>query len=41
MSMIFILIHIRFDIDINNDEQLKPYGNRRRKKNLIIVGNAM
>jgi len=39
--MIFILIHIRFVIDINNDEQLKTYGNRRRKNNLIIVGDAV
>jgi hypothetical protein len=32
MCMSFILIQIKFDIDINNDELLKPYENIRRKK---------
>jgi hypothetical protein len=27
MSMVFILIQIKFDIDINNDEPLKKYEN--------------
>jgi hypothetical protein len=42
MSMIFILIQIKFDIDINNDELLEIlYGNMRREKNkFIIIGNA-
>jgi hypothetical protein len=42
MSMIFILIQIKFYIDINNDELLETiYGNiRKEKKNLIIIGNA-
>jgi hypothetical protein len=34
MFMIFILIQIKFDIDINNDEL---YENIRRKKKLIIL----
>jgi hypothetical protein len=29
MLMIFIIIHIKFDIDINNDELWKPYKNIR------------
>jgi hypothetical protein len=34
MSMIFILIQIKFDIDINNDELLETmHGNIRRERN--------
>jgi hypothetical protein len=34
MSMIFILIQIKFDIDINNDELLETiHGNIRRETN--------
>jgi hypothetical protein len=42
MSMMFILIQIKFHIDINNDELLEiVYGNiKREKKKLIIIGNA-
>jgi hypothetical protein len=32
MSMVFILIQIKFDIDINNDELLKKYENIRKHK---------
>jgi len=31
MSMVFILIQIKFDIDINNDELLKNYENIRKQ----------
>jgi hypothetical protein len=34
--MTFILIQIKFDIDINNDELLKNI----RKKTLIVIGCA-
>jgi hypothetical protein len=41
MSMIFILIQIKFDIDINNDELWKAYGNIKwRKKKLIVIGST-
>jgi len=43
MSMIFILIQIKFNIGINNDELLKKsYGNIReeKKKRKIIVNNV-
>jgi hypothetical protein len=34
MSMIFILIQIKFDIDMNNDELLETIlGNIRRERN--------
>jgi len=39
MSMIFILIHIKFDIDINNDELLKKNENIRKKK-LIMAEHS-
>jgi uncharacterized protein Veg len=41
MSMMFILIQIKFHIDINNGELLEiKYGNiRKEKKKLIIIGN--
>jgi hypothetical protein len=32
MSMLFILIQIKFDIDINNDGLWKPYENIRKKE---------
>jgi hypothetical protein len=35
MSMIFILVQIKFDIDLNNDELLKTQG----KKKLILIDN--
>jgi hypothetical protein len=35
MPMIFILIRIKFYIDINNDEPIKTYGNIRRGKNKV------
>jgi len=44
MSMKFILIQIKFDIEINNDELLeniwKHYKKNLRKKKLIIDGSA-
>ncbi len=36
--MHFILLHIKFDIDINNDELMKPHENIKKK--LIIIGNV-
>jgi hypothetical protein len=33
MSMIFILIQIKFDIDINNDELLKTIREHKKRKN--------
>jgi hypothetical protein len=33
MSMIFILIQIKFDIDINNDELLQTMWEHKKKKN--------
>jgi hypothetical protein len=40
MFMIFILIQIKFDIDINNNELLKKYGNiRRGGKKLIVISS--
>jgi len=35
MPMIFILIQIKFYIDINNDELLENNGNIRRGKNKV------
>lgn len=32
MSMTFILIQIKFDNDINNDELLKKYEHKKKKK---------
>jgi hypothetical protein len=32
MSMIFILIQIKFDIDMNNDELLKTIWEHKKKK---------
>jgi hypothetical protein len=43
MSMLFILIQIKFDIDINNDGLLKPYENIRKKESwssLVVCNNA-
>jgi hypothetical protein len=40
MSMIFILIQTKFDIDINNDELLKTIWKRKKKKKLNIIGSA-
>ncbi len=41
MSMKCILIKIKFDIDINNDELLKTISKqKKKKKKLIIVGGA-
>ncbi len=41
MSMIFIIIQIKFDIDINNDELLKNIRDRKnRQKKLIVVGSV-
>jgi hypothetical protein len=37
MSMIFILIEIKFDIDINNDELLIIM--REHNKNKIVIGS--
>jgi hypothetical protein len=37
MSMIVILIQIKFDIDINNDELLKTVWKHMEKKKLIIT----
>jgi hypothetical protein len=39
MCMSFILIQIKFDIDINNDELLKTIW-KHKKKNLILSGSA-
>jgi hypothetical protein len=39
MSMTFILIQIKFDIDINNDELLKRIWKHRGKKS-IVIGSA-
>jgi len=38
MSMIFILIKIKFDIDINNDERLTIISKHNKKK--IVTGSA-
>jgi hypothetical protein len=43
MSMLFILIQIKFDIDINNDELWKPYKNIRKKESwssLVVCNNV-
>jgi hypothetical protein len=39
MSMIFILIQIKIDIEINNDELLKIIW-KHKKKNLIVISSA-
>jgi hypothetical protein len=39
MSMLFISIQIKFDIDINNDELLKTTWKYKEKK-LIVIGNV-
>jgi len=39
MSMIFILIQIKFDIDIIMMNYWKPYGNIRKEKIELIVTN--
>ncbi len=41
--MIFILIQIKFDIEINNDELLKiirEHQNRKKKEKLIVTNSA-
>ncbi len=37
MSMKFILIQIKFDIDINNDELLKSIWKRQEKKSWLSL----
>jgi hypothetical protein len=38
MSMIFILIQIKFDIDINSDELLKTiWKHKKKKKNWLLL----
>jgi hypothetical protein len=37
MSMIFILIQIEFNFDINNDELVETYGNIRKEKKKLII----
>jgi hypothetical protein len=41
MFMIFILIQIKFYIDINNDELLKKYRNIRRENKKLVVAGSM
>jgi hypothetical protein len=41
MSIKCILIQIKFDIDINNDELLKTTWKQKKKnENLMVTGNA-
>jgi hypothetical protein len=40
MSMIFTLIQIKFNIDINNDELLKTMWNSHLSFKLIVIGTA-
>jgi hypothetical protein len=35
MSMKCILIEMKFDIDINNDELLKPISKHKKKKKIV------
>jgi len=40
MCMSFILIQIKFDIDINNDELLKTVWKHKGEKKMIFCGSA-
>jgi hypothetical protein len=40
MSMVFLLIKIKIDIDINNDELLEITWNIRKGKKLIDINSA-
>jgi hypothetical protein len=41
MSMIYILIQIKFHININNDELLKDiWEHKHRKKKLFVIHSA-
>jgi hypothetical protein len=40
ISMIFTLIQIKFDININNDELLENIWEHKGKKKLIVTGSV-